>query len=395
MSTTNTTANTTAISSEATSSLLPVSLIVFLGFFAISMMMPTVAIHVHSVLGYADVIAGGVVGLQSLATVCTRHTAGSVSDVRGPRAAVMRGLPLLTAGGVLALGAAQFTGPAALGLLLASRLVLGLGESLLLTGAMSWGIARVGPALSGKVIAWQGLGMFGALTLGAPAGLALAGRWGFAAVAVVAAILPMIGVAIGSGLAATVPIAGERLPLLGVARIIGRYGVVLAFAGAPYALIATFLGLWFGTNGWAGRELAVAAFGVGYVLMRLFFIHLPARYGAVRVARLSLCAALVGQLLLAWASGPVMGVIGALLGGVGFSLIYPALGTQLMRVAPPASRGMVIGGFSAFFDIAIGVSGPIGGLIAAGAGYRTMFLAGAVAQAGALLLLMAASDHDG
>lgn len=377
--------------------LLPVTTIVFLGFMTVSTLLPTVALQVGAHLGFGDMIAGLVVGVQSLATVATRHMAGQVSDRRGPHVAVSRGLPLLALGAVLAL-ASTFTSPgSALTLLLVSRVVIGFGESLMLTGAMSWGIARAGPERSGRVIAWQGLAMFGALMVGAPLGLALLDHEGFAAVAALATLLPLIALAICRALEPSTPMPGKRLRFVQVTRLIGRYGLVLACAGVPYALLAAFLGLWFTELHWPGKEVALAAFGAGYVVMRLFFADLPARLGGVRVSVASIMAALVGQMLVAFAPGPAMAILGALLSGLGFSLIYPALGVQLMRITPPASRGAVIGGFSAFFDIAIGVSGLVGGLIAVRAGYQAVFIAAAVAQIAALILLGTAKEprHDG
>lgn len=63
------------------------------------------------------------------------------------------------------------------------RVLLALGESLVVTGTMGWGIALVGPQNGGKVKAWLGMAIYAALAFGAPAGVALNAHGGFAAIA--------------------------------------------------------------------------------------------------------------------------------------------------------------------------------------------------------------------
>jgi hypothetical protein len=46
--------------------------------------------------------------------------------------------------------------------LLAGRVLLALGESLVVTGTMGWGIALVGPQHGGKVMAWLGIAIYAA-----------------------------------------------------------------------------------------------------------------------------------------------------------------------------------------------------------------------------------------
>src|SRR5215203_2220287 len=76
-------------------------------------------------------------------------------------------------------------------ILLAGRAVLGGAESFIITGATTWGLARVGAPNAGKVIAWMGTAMFAAFAGGAPLGTALYDQGGFTAVAVATVLAPL------------------------------------------------------------------------------------------------------------------------------------------------------------------------------------------------------------
>ncbi|RYF56441.1 MAG: MFS transporter, partial [Cytophagaceae bacterium] len=126
--------------------LVPLFLIVFFGFLAIGVSLAPLSVQVQEVLRFNTITVGLVVGLQSLVTVACRHRSGTLSDQRGPKLAVLLGLPLTSLGGIAyLLSAGTASKPTyALAAILLGRVVLGLGESLFITGAMSWGISRVG-----------------------------------------------------------------------------------------------------------------------------------------------------------------------------------------------------------------------------------------------------------
>lgn len=88
---------------------------------------------------------------------------------------------------------------------------------------------------------------------------------------------------------------------------------------------------------------------------------------------------------------------GAALAGLGYSLVYPGFGVEAIRRAPPESRGLAMGAYTACLDLALRITAPLLGLIAGGAGLNAVFLASAlIVLSGACIALRlmrpAASD---
>ncbi|MFC7737014.1 MFS transporter [Roseomonas sp. GCM10028921] len=364
--------------------------IVLAGFLAVAMPLPVLSLHVHDGLGFSLVTAGWVAGVQSLATILTRQWAGSLIDRRGPKRAVLIGLPLAVLAGMLYLLSTLFPDPRfSLAVLVAGRLVMGPAESLFLTGAMTWGILTLGARRTGVVMTWQGIAMFTALGLGAPLGLALIARLGFTGVAVAGIALPLAGLLIALAQPAIAPLArGARASFLGVIGLVWRQGLVLCLGTAPQAVLGSFVALYFASRGWEGAGLSLTGFGIGFILVRLFFSHLPDRLGGRRVAAGSLVVEALGQALLWTAPSAPVALLGATLTGIGFSLIFPAMGVEAVRRVPEGSRALAIASFSAFLDVAVGLSGPLAGFIVGLGGYPAVFLAGGLGCLSGLLLLV-------
>ncbi len=79
----------------------------------------------------------------------------------------------------------------------------------------------------------------------------------------------------------------------------------------------------------------------------------------------------------------------AVLTGFGCSLVYPGLGAEAIRRAPPQSRGLVMGIYTAFLDVALGLGSPALGLMAGWTGLGSVFLASSVIVLGAAVVAAA------
>jgi len=116
---------------------LPLCLTVFSIYAVLGLSMAALPAYLHATLDFGNVVVGLAIGAQSLAALLSRHFAGTTADLRGARFAVVLGAAVCALAGAIALAATTASPAVALGVLVVSRLVLGLGESFIITGCLS------------------------------------------------------------------------------------------------------------------------------------------------------------------------------------------------------------------------------------------------------------------
>jgi len=350
----------------------------------------TIPVFVHHTLGYGDVIVGVVIAMQSVATIVTRGIAGHVIDTRGSKIAQIIGCTSMTVGGVLFTAALLCaTSPAlSLTLLIMSRLALGVGESMSITGALGWGVSAIGHQRAGAVMVWVGIALYAAIGLGAPLGATLVAHAGLVAAGVASFAAPVVALLLVLRLRAMPVVLGERASFFAIARLVAPSGICLALSSMSFSGLGAFVTLLFAAHRWSDATAVLAVFSATYVVARLFFGHVPDRFGGARVALAALALEVVGQICIWRAGAPAAVFIGAIFTGAGYSMAFPALGVEAVRHVPPQSRGSAMGAYVAFFDLGFGASGPLNGAIAASFGYATVYLAGAAAAGMGCLVVL-------
>ena len=371
--------------------LTPIFAVVLIAFLAIGLGLPVLPLHVHHTLGFGPAIVGLVTGSQFAASLFSRVWSGRTCDVRGAKTAVSIGLAAAAAAGLIYLASLQFAANSTTSVivLLVGRAVLGGAESFVITGATVWGLARVGATNAGQVIAWMGTAMFAAFAASAPIGVAIYDRTGFTGVAAVTMLASL------ATLLLVAPLRDQQKPdrrephgMAAVLKTIWLPGLGAALASVGFGVILSFASLLFAERGWMPVWLAFTAFAVALILARLLVGHLPDKLGGARVALVCVVLEAAGLALLGLASSIVPAAIGAALTGLGYALVFPGLGVEAVRRTPPESRGITMGAYTACLDLALGMTGPVLGIVAGGVGLGSTFLVGAACVLSASLVAL-------
>lgn len=364
--------------------LLPLMGIVFVGFLIIGLALPVLPIYVHDQLGLGTIAVGLVAGSQFAASLLSRFWAGNYADRRGSKPTVLLGLAAATVAGCLYLASLLLVSTPGLSasILAIGRGVLGGAESFIITGALSWGFGTVGQQNAGKVIAWAGTAVFGAYAVGAPVGTALFSEYGFGSIAVVTTLAPLLAIAIVVPIRPVATIPREHGSLRAVLYAVWLPGVGAALSSVGFGAVITFAVLLFAERGWESGWLAVSCFAGSLMLARILFGHLADSIGGANLALCSLPVEALGQMLMWLAPYPAVALAGAAVTGFGYSLVFPGFGVEVVKRAPIENRALAMGAYTACLDLAMGVSSPLLGAVAAHGGVGMVF-----AVSGVLVLL--------
>jgi MFS family permease len=370
--------------------LLPIMAAVFMAFAVIGLAIPVLPLHVHQGLGLGTSMVGLVAGSQFAAAILSRVWAGRDADIRGAKHAVIAGLFIAAAAGVLYFVSLSFVAIPAISvvILLFGRGLLGVGESFIITGAQTWGLVRLGVENTSKVLAWVGSAMFGAFALGAPVGTVIYGMYGFAAVALATTLLPLLTLLFVAPLEPVPTLARVQAGLMKVMAVVWVSGTASALSSIGFGAITAFSSLLFLARGWAAWP-AFTAFAASFIVMRLFLGHVADRFGGARVALICAVIEAIGLALIWISPWSAAALVGAALTGVGYSLVYPGFGVEAVRKVPAQSRGLAMGAYTAFLDVALGFGTPALGLVADIAGLGAAFVASMLAALGAAAIAAA------
>ncbi|MDA7086296.1 MFS transporter [Pseudomonas sp. SA3-5] len=351
--------------------------------------------HVLNTLGFGTTMAGLVIGLQYLTTLLSRPLAGQLADRFGAKRTVMTGLTVLTGSGLLtALAIVLPASPwVSLTLLMAGRILQGISSALISTPSCTWAIGLHGPSRTAQVMSWNGIAAYGGTAIGAPLGVLIRDHLGLAGIGIGITLLGFMPLLFAQTRRPAPLLPGMRLPFRRVFMAVLPNGLAVACSSAGFGSLTAFVALYFDSLGWENAAYCLSAFGVAFIFARLTSPNVLSRFGGYRVVTVCMAVQTLGLLLVWLAPSPLVAILGSALTGLGVSWVYPGLAVETLARTPEANRNSALSTLSLFFDLAVGLAGPVMGLVVSGFGLAQVFFCSALLSATGLLVVLCIQRH--
>jgi MFS family permease len=352
------------------------AILTFYGYFTIGLSLAVLPIFIHETLGFNTIIAGAVIGSQYIMTFFMRAYAGTIVDKKGPKPAIIISMICFILTGILLWAAfSNSSSPlVALSLLAISRLLTGCGEGMVGASPINWAILRVGEEHTSTAISYNGIFNYSSMAIGAPLGVLMSLHLGNWSIALLTTLVGLIGLITTINKKALYAISKEvRNSFFSVLKSVAPFGTGLALAGIGFGTISTFITLYYNYKGWENAAICITCFSTMFVLGRFVLTGSINKIGGVKIALYSMLIESVGLLLISFAPTPFVTIIGAAITGLGFSMVFPALGVEAVKSASSANKGAALGAYGLFIDISLGICGPLVGLVAKQFGMNYIF----------------------
>lgn len=342
---------------------------IFLGF---QMTLPTIPLFVEK-LGGNDQLIGIVVGIFTFSALLLRPYAGHMLETKGRRFVYLTGLAIF----VLSVGSFGFVN--SLIFLFVLRIVQGFGWGFSTTASGTIATDLIPAKRRGEGMGYFGLSGNIALAFGPTLGLALAGVISFKLLFLICALLGLAALVLSSRInykqaeKQSVPL--KRWDIYEKSAL--KPSFLLFFITVTFGGIASFLPIYSAQKGIGGIHWYFLLFAIALMISRTFAGRLYDQRGHQAVFLPGAVLILAAMFLLAWLPNSMIMYIAAILYGLGFGSVQPALQAWSVKEAPANRRGMANATFFSFFDLGVGIGAMVFGQIAHLFGYSSIYMTAA------------------
>jgi len=342
---------------------------VFIGF---QMTLPTLPLFVEK-LGGSDQLIGMVVSIFTLSALLIRPWVGHALESKGRRFIYLVGLGIF----VVSVGSYAFL--SSIVLLFLMRIIQGAG----------WGMSTTaGGTVATDIIPakrrGEGMGYFGlsgnlALALGPSFGLVLVSIIGFSYTFLLSALGGLLALIFASMLhykpVDKNAVAHNRWDVLEKTAL--KPASLMFFMTMCFGGIASFLPLYAEEKGIGGIEWYFIIYALALMLSRTFSGRIYDLKGHQAVFIPGAVLIIAAMLSLSYLGSFLYLILGAILFGIGFGAIQPAMQAWAVEKAPMNRKGMANATFFSCFDLGVGFGALFFGMIASHYGYADIYLVAA------------------
>nr|WP_092070378.1 MFS transporter [Dendrosporobacter quercicolus]NSL48224.1 MFS transporter [Dendrosporobacter quercicolus DSM 1736]SDM09693.1 Predicted arabinose efflux permease, MFS family [Dendrosporobacter quercicolus] len=341
----------------------------FLVFTAMYMLLPTLPLYAQDMSG-SQSMAGLIVGIFTLAAVAFRPWFGNLLDHTGRKNILLAGMA------IFAVTTAAYSGTTLIIVLLAIRLLQGIGWSATTTATGTIASDVIPAARRAEGMAYFGMASTAAMSVGPAWGLYLTAQSGYSSLFALAAGLAALG------LATACLIKGEH-PAPGIGKT-ARRGVMIEKTAVPpslvlllvsftYGGILTFLPAYAAFRGVADSGVFFTTFALALLLTRPLMGRSADKFGFSAVLLPGMLLLAAALLVLLFATSLTGFLIAAVLYGLGFGSVQPILNAIAITLTRPERRGAANATFMSAMDTGIGLGAIIWGVVAEKLGFTYIY----------------------
>ncbi|MGO1922814.1 MAG: MFS transporter [Jeotgalicoccus sp.] len=350
----------------------------FFIFTSFQMTLPTLPLYVQEI-GSNETWVGIIVGIFTFSALLIRPFGGKMLDTTGRAPVFIAGLVIL----VISLYSLAIS--TTILILVVVRIVQGVGWGLSNTAS-----GTIASDLVPKDRRGEGLGFFGlsgnlALAIGPALGLFLVNHIEFSTLFIICGSLTMIALVLALNVRYVKPEPLTDVEIQEDADTRTRFNFVekralpasalLFFITFTFGGIATFLPAYTFSEGFAPHYIQIyfVLYALALVTTRFFAGRIYDRRGLAIVFIPGILLIIAGLILLAILDSPIYLFAGAILYGLGFGTVQPALQASAINTTPPRKRGMANATFFSAFDLGVGLGAITFGLVAQYADYSSIY----------------------
>jgi MFS family permease len=344
---------------------------IFLGF---QMTLPTIPLFVEK-LGGNDQLIGFVVGIFTFSALLLRPYAGHSLETKGRGFVYLLGLAIF----VFSVGSFGFA--PGIAFLFVMRVIQGVGWGFSTTASGTIATDLIPPHRRGEGMGYFGLAGNLAMAFGPSLGLVFTGMISFKYFFLICAGFGFIALILSSRVKykkvnQQPEKPSAKLDLYEKSAL--KPSLLLFFLTITFGGIAAFLPLYTADKQIAGIQLYFLLFAVSVMVTRTFAGQLYDKRGHQAVFIPGTIFILIAMIFLSWLPNSFILYSAAVLYGLGFGLVQPALQAWAIDKAPLNRKGMANATFYSFFDLGVGIGAMVFGEIGHLLGYSSIYKTSAI-----------------